>query len=1033
MANFYFKKILLFIFFILKIITIQAQDTSNIDVETFYDLEMPPFGQFRISGIVDIQNLEFTLKGSPQKNKYNLGLLTIENPFIQVTNKTGFGAKATVTIFGKKATLGILEFKPGKRIVYNITPANAINIPITPWQTVTIKNFTLLITPKTMELGATIQAFNHPNLIKFGISRPQQEESEVTAPALEETESVEQPNNYAEIILKEIKPSDILSYLSNSEFNNIEINNARFRIDNPFSKTAEHPITIECIINLEKLKLPLLTNISKIESLIEIDKTTGISIETKIPDTTIMETSILSDISLQIILPPKVATQQTGQSTPPAPGTQTTRPQKKRVGKPSIFLSGIANLDLPLVGKFSSEFSSIYDKGIFNFETKINRNINFENIFDLKNVSLKYSSLGNFEIIGDTSLFDLDLIGSLKFSKTKTVTPSSQTQTQEIHETQQATPERNPTQTTPQTAETQIEQTTREPKSLKIGNYFVEFYAQAKTNKPIQPFAKIPAVKNIKQIANISIANPGVGMRPDKTLYITGQTDILSFKSDVILEVKNSKEITLKSRPPQDWRLSDAIEGLRETVFDEIDMSDIQIVISTFQHFDSNLNLTLNKGINFIAGAQLTGGAFNSAKSLISALDQKLRVAGSIGDSTSDLYFSASIPVKEITISEKAILKNISFFLSGDGPTVGLKTQIEIQPSKQDNFLLFSGSVSIDPTAGGLTLGASMIGTWKHALGIKGIDLSSVGITATLPSLTNMGLTGILYFGKNKEIKLAAKYSIDGQIVLMGEYSGQILLEDLIAIALKTNSNLDIDKLKNKLPDIGFENLLFKFAPVATQIDEIPIDPGISLKGTIIVLNKRGSINLNIGSDGIFAQGVLDKFNIGPIEISGSGLDGIYGTIDDGPILDFILSPEEQHLILSGLMDLKIAKGQGDIHLGTDQIKIFLLAKLFNLFETTFDAYSIGSIKEPTKLDFIFKAEATNEINEYLIKKITEGLDIFGKAATNIKDQQEQINKLEEQIKVKQDSINQIEEDIKTLKDEYQKIKMAKKEYQPQK
>lgn len=1032
MVNFYLKKIFLLMLFVLKIISIQAQNTKNIDVETFYDLEMPPFGQFRMSGIIDIQNFEFILKGSPKKNKYNFGLLTIENPFIQVTNKKGFGVQANVTIFNQKAILGILEFKPGKRIIYNITPANVINIPITPWQTVTINNLTLLITPKTMELGATIQAFNKPNLIKFGINRPNQIESEDAIPTLEETESLESPNNYAEIILKEIKPADILSYLSNSEFNNIEINNARFRIDNPFSKTAEHTITIECIINLEKLNLPLLTNITQIKSLIKIDKTTGISIETKVPDTTIMENSQLSDISLQIIIPPKITTQQTEESTSSETETQSTPAQRKQIEKPSIFLSGIANLDLPLVGKISSNFSSTYEKGVFNFETQLDKEVNFEKIFTLKNVALKYSSQGNFQVTGQTSISGLDLIGTLKFSKTppKSTTPTSQPteDTPEQQTAPQVTQENQQTQN--QTSPTQEEETnpTKELKYLKIGQYFVEFSAKSLSDKPIKPFKNIIS---IKQIADIEISNPGIGMRPDKTFYITGQTNILNFKSNVQLEIKSKNEITLKSNPPQKWRLSQAIKGLKNTLFDELDLSDIKIIVTTFPHFDPELGITLNKGFNLLAEANLSGGKFAGAKNLFSTLDQKLKLAGSFGDSVSDIYFSVALPVKELNLSDKAVLQNVSFFLSGEGPAIGLKAQILIKPSKEDNELLFTGSIAIDTatSVGGGTLSATLQGEWPHPLGIKGINLSDVAVEGTLPGLTNLGFTGTLLIGKNKKIIIGSKYSVDGQIVLLGEYQGKILLEDLIGIILKSNPNTTINKFKDKFPDIGFQDILFKFAPLAAQIGEISFDPGISLKGSLIILNKTGKINLNLSSEGIFAQGSLDKFKLGPIEINGSGLDGIPNTYDDGPVIDFVLSPETQHLILSGLIDLKILKGQADIHLNSDAINIYLLGNLFNLFETTLEAYSVGSIKQPDALDFLFKAQATNEINEYLIEQITKKLTIFEKSTDKITQQQTKINNLKNEIKNKTNSIKKINNEIKKLKDEYQKLKAAKEEY----
>lgn len=1063
-----FKKtfnVKIFLLLVLFIFTNVNTANEDIDVQTSYDLEMPPFGKFKITGIVDIPNGEFTLKGGPQKQEFNLGLLTIENPFIRVTNKKGFGAQADATIFNKKATLGILEFKPGKRIIYNITPANKIEIPITPWSKTDINEFTLLITPEVFELGATVQIFGKPNLIKFGKTRPAQENDE-EEPSLEVEEGEEEeeiPDNYAELILENIKPSDIIKSMTGNQFNNITFEHARFRIDNPFSKTAEHPITIEATTNLEKLGLPLDVNLSEVEAIIGIDKTTGLTLETSIPNVKIINNSELKDISLKIILPPKIkpqATQPGTETQPTQPDTETPpsgtaitneqsiqqQSQQTQVNKPSIFLSGKTNLNLPLVGNIQGDFSAIYENGIFNFETQIDRSVEFEEIMKLNNVTVAYSTLGNIEIIGDTTIFDLNLIGKLKLSKTLPKKPSSPTSPN----SEESTTEQTQSETTQQTTQTpaqaitrssqtnaqvtseeqtqQVNQTT--PKYLKVGGYYVEFSATAKTNKAIKPFANITGVKNIKQIADISVSNPGLGMKPDKTFYITGQSDILGFKSDVKIELKNKNEITLKSRPPEDWRLSDAIKSLQGTVFDDMDLSDIQIVISSFQHFDDELQMTINRGVNLVAGAQLTGGKFNSAKALVSALDQKLRVAASIGSSPSEVYFSMAIPVKEIKLSEKAILKNVTFFMSGDGPSIGLKTQIMISPDKQDKALVFTGSVSIDPAQAGGTLSATMQGKWEHPLGVSGITLSDVAVEGTLPALTNMGLTGELLIGTNKRIKIAAAYSIDGQIVLMGEYEGKILLEDLISMAIKSNKNLNIEQFKDKFPDIGFENTMFKFAPRSTSIGEIHFDPGISLKGTLLVLKKKGLIDLNLGPEGIFARGTLDKFNIGPIEINGAGLDEIYGNEDDGPVVDFALCPEAQHFILSGLIDLKIAKGQADIHIGTDQIRIFLLAQLLKKFETNIEAYSVGSIKRPNELDFIFKAVATNEMNDYLIQQITKGLTVFSKETKEkIEARQDKIKEKESKIEEIQQKIKEKQEEIEKLKKEYNDIQESVIEY----
>ena len=1028
------KKILLLFFSITGLITTFYR-IKAIDVPTICKFEVPPFGMVNFSGNIDIENTKFTLSGSPEKKEFDLGFLKITEPSINLSSKKEFSANATVNILDEQAKLSVLKYIPNKIVIYQIDPIKKLNFPITPWTNVDIDNFVFLVKPDLYELQTNINIFNEKAILKFGkkrilipgtqyktiepniqtqVPQIQQAQSTTTIKPEQPTPNVT-PDNYAEIIIKKLKPSDIIK---NKALDSIKLYDSTFKIEDPFTKGKDHPITIECLANIQDLNSGLPINLSEIKSKIELNKKTGFTLTSKLEDFTMSNNIKLTQAMLTIIIPPSIksqpeqtpqtetekqnSTSPTDQNLPPVEidtANQSPNAAPQVVTKPSIFLSGKTELNLPLIGRLNTDFLAQYDKGIFTFKIKIDpkTKINIANIGTFKDCILILSQTGNFEIQGTINLVDIDWLGTLKFTKAN----------------QPTTEPKMPTE----------QQTTAE-------GYSIEFSAIAK--KEIYPFKNITGLKEIKQLKDIKISNPGIRINTDNTFTILGQCSLFGFKSTVTLEITQNG-ITLKAFPPKGWKISDAIDSLEGSLFDKIDLSNTKIVISSFSHFDPQLNVNLNMGINLAAMTNLADKTFNGAKNLISGLaSQSLNLFGSLG-SLKDTQFAVTIPLN-IKLSEKAFLENTSFFFTGSdmGPSMGLKTQIKIIPSQDDEPLLFSGKASIDLAKSGLLLGGSMLGEWNNPLGLNGITLSNVGCDLSLPTLTTVGLTGTLIFEKNKEIGMAARYSTDGKIALMGKFKGELLLEDILSIPAKANPNFDIKSFKKNFPDIGFYDSEFKFAPLQTKIDEIIIEPGIFLTSHMKFFNdKEAFVHISLGSNGFVAQGSMSEFDLGPIKISGSGLDQKYGTKDDGPTVDFTITPEIQHLMLSGLIDIKLTKGEADILIGSEGIDIKLYGSLFNdLFEVIYELKSEGSIKNPSSLDFKFKANLSNEINDYLIRNITKNLNIFDdKTKNTIEDLIKNLDYVDVKIKKINEDIKKKNKKISELRKEYNRISIAEEFY----
>ncbi|MBU4269538.1 hypothetical protein KJ644_00880 [Candidatus Dependentiae bacterium] len=1026
------------LFFLMPIFKINC-----IEVKVDYETEIPPFGNVLLSGNVDIENKKFTLSGTKNET-FDLGFLKISNPLIGLSTQKEFSANATVNILGEKALLEIIKYIPNKIAIYKIDPTKKLIFPITPWTDIDIDSFIFLIKKDLYELQTNIKIFNQDAILKFGKKRaviqPVQPSipQNITPPPNIQTPEAQKilpqvtPDNYAEFSIKNLKPSDIIK---NTVFDAIELQNASFKIDDPFTKGKDHPITIKCVANLKKLNIGLPIDLSKIESEIKLNKTTGFTLESKLKDLTISNNINLKQTNLTIIIPPTIKTQPIKQpeQTPQTPGptnentptetpTEEIKPEiqptaivPKTVKKPSIFLSGKADLNLPILGELNSDFLAEYNNGIFTFKISIDprKKINIANIGTFEKCTLILSQTGNFEIQGEINLVDINWIGTLKFSKA--TTPTTKTEIPQTPNDQQP----------PQSEQI----STQQPKStFQTGGYTVEFSAIAK--KEIFPFKNIAGLKEIAQLKNIKISNPGLSINTDKTFSILGQSELLGFKSNVTLEISNLG-LTFKAFPPKGWKISDAIKPLEGTFFDKIDLSKTQIVISSFPHIDPKLNINLSKGINLAAVTNLADKTFTNAKNLIKGLgNQSLNLFGSLG-SLKDTKLAVTLPFKEIKLSDKAFLENISFFFTGSnlGPSMGLKTQIKIIPTQDDDPLLFTGAASIDMAKSGVILSGSMLGNWENPLGLDGITLSNIGCEVSLPVLTNIGIAGSLIFDEKKAVSMATKYSTDGKIVLMGKYTGELLLEDILSIPAKANPNFDIKSFKKNFPDLGFYDSEFRFAPLPTKIGEIIIEPGISLKSHMKFFNdKEAFVNIGLGSTGLIAQGSMSEFELGPIKISGYGLDGEYNTKDDGPTIDFSITPETQHFMLSGLVDIRLASGQGDIYIGRDGVDIYLSAGLFDdLFEVN---YKLKSVKKDGHLDFDFSAALSNKLYDYLSQNIVKNLTIFkGEAKTKIESAINNLEKTDIKIKKINKDIKKKNKEIEKLNKQYNQIAAAEEYY----
>ena len=502
----------------------------------------------------------------------------------------------------------------------------------------------------------------------------------------------------------------------------------------------------------------------------------------------------------------------------------------------------------------------------------------------------------------------------------------------------------------------------------KIENYKVEFLEERKNNKPIKPFASFSELPD--KIKNIEIKNPTMALKADKKFYLSGDINILGFESTAEIAIRSHNQASLKIKAPTNWVKENL---LKLEVSNQLNLSDAYIIISSYPYMNRNKkpNIEIKKGFNIISEIEIQKNTI--LDNLLGKTNDKLFLSGTFGTNLSNISLAIAIPV-DIKLSDNISLKNISLVISGIGE-IKIKSQIKL---KKPN-LLFTGAFGINPLTSSIEGSGTMQGIWENPLGLRGISISNTAIESAIsivppaPIPTKIGITGELNIG-NVQGMAAIKIDSTGQGGIIA-YINKLTLKDLLTIPAKLTPAVDWNKLQNKIPEIIIKNIDIKAAVVPFQIGEISFEPGINLKGEINILNKfEALVDCSVGSNGIIAKGTASEISIGKIlKITGAGFDGVYGNEDDGPTIDFEITKQNQHLIISGMGKLMGIQGKTEVNIGRKEINFITMYDIIGS-GMTIEGKSSGNIDNIESLDFEIYGQFKNELTEYIADQIREKL-----------------------------------------------------------
>ncbi|KKP35359.1 MAG: hypothetical protein UR26_C0006G0043 [candidate division TM6 bacterium GW2011_GWF2_32_72] len=140
-------------------------------------------------------------------------------------------------------------------------------------------------------------------------------------------------------------------------------------------------------------------------------------------------------------------------------------------------------------------------------------------------------------------------------------------------------------------------------------------------------------------------------------------------------------------------------------------------------------------------------------------------------------------------------------------------------------------------------------------------------------------------------------------------------MNDIQTFANKSKAQGDsLGKWIKTLPEMTLIDPEFKFGFNNIAIGEIVYPRGIKIYGILDTLGAKSGVNIKINTDGIICESFIPKLDLGAlisnefknqIIIDGAGIDGKYGTKDDGPAETIKLTFKEQGAILTGKVNIK--------------------------------------------------------------------------------------------------------------------------------
>lgn len=659
--------------------------------------------------------------------------------------------------------------------------------------------------------------------------------------------------------------------------------------------------------------------------------------------------------------------------------TDTSSEEKNKSKRLTISIIGSGVLSIPIsgFGQLKYDLNARYVDKEFNFGGKINESFSYASI-DIASEALFTANITkqSINIIGNTSINGLDLIA--KFA----ITPDEKTKETVVSVTA--------------TAKTTNWQPFVQLNKLNLVDFPSVLEDLTITN--------LDAAFDISKITNKNITS---------NLIIKGQANILNIDVDAQVSfIKNDKQtgVFLKASVPED-KLPSAIKA--------INIKDAFFVLSTIAYIDPVTKTQYAKGLNLAGEFDFTG----DLKPLGDILHiEHLNIVGTVDPSDiRKSKFSIQLPGIIDTGIDVVSFGPLSLEVSAL-PSIELVTEVTVRPDK-DQSLVFKGGGGV--TGASLAMKLDMIGLWRNpfnlisdgfAIGNGHLGFSLITVP---PYLNGLSIAGETELSKTQDIKFALSIDLINptNIALLGQLDGRLTLEDFIKFIVCEVMHQNMDNLA-AVPEVAMQDIKISFAPVASVIGQFNIEQGVTLKGIVNLFGQTVAVDFAVVKTGAKAKAAMTPITLGPLKItSGEMITGEKrNTSLGGPEIDIELSMARQQFLITGMLDIEdIFSISSDINISRSGIDFnfntFIGPRDSKLFMASVKGFSSGPLSDP---DFNLTIEMQQKFIDTIKDQIIDALKIAQvKVHEKIDTAVSNINKVDKQVKEAQDDIDKARDAVK--------------------
>lgn len=450
--------------------------------------------------------------------------------------------------------------------------------------------------------------------------------------------------------------------------------------------------------------------------------------------------------------------------------------------------------------------------------------------------------------------------------------------------------------------------------SLQAG--FKVGYVAKVAGKDVQKKKKVPISELILKEGEVIEFSGEKGFT--FSLYIDGKSTILNTDVDVTVKIDKSQTgfgATLVFGLPKGWNLAESFPELRSQhnakdpkdiildIFDLIKLNNARFIASTKKE---TLNgEEIEPGFNIMA--DMTLDVKNGEKNIIAvALKDLIKQTGSEGMALQlhghinpldikAMMFKVALAMGsfKFTVGQTTFEGGKAYIAIRGKPEIGFGAEFTMIPTPKDHPLVFSGEFLATPIDFGIA--ASMQGTWKDPLGIKGFEFGNLGITGTqtwsaleeavasggialfIPA--TLGIAGDLHLGQKPcddpesfcgkiRFNIGKKITETAVVVDINNPQNIVALFDILLAQMGAESGNVLVSQVNKLLPAKIERCKLYFVPMGTTIGAIKVEQGIGMGLYLDIMGHKAYTDTMLSVNGITSKGFVSAFKIGVLEMN---------------------------------------------------------------------------------------------------------------------------------------------------------------------